>query len=279
MLNKLLAEKYIRPLEPLPTGLQPSGSIDGVVRCLIFDIYGTLLISGSGDVGTSMQAIRSDSRLRPLLLEFGIHRSPARLLEDFFSAINQRHAQLKASGTQYPEVKIDHIWTKVLDWPDRRSVRRFALAFELIANPIYPMPGLKRLIGKCRKNGNMGIISNAQFYTPLLVEWFLGAALEQMGFQKDLLIFSYTSECAKPSEYLFQLAKKRLERRAVSPADVLYVGNDMLNDIMPAKKIGFKTALFAGDRRSLRLRENDERCRGVIPDIVITTLSQLMAYL
>jgi len=59
-LNKLLAEKYIRPLEPLPTGLQPSGSIDGVVRCLIFDIYGTLLISGSGDVGTSMQAIRSD---------------------------------------------------------------------------------------------------------------------------------------------------------------------------------------------------------------------------
>jgi putative hydrolase of the HAD superfamily len=279
MLDRHLAEKYIRPLEPLPTGLKPSGRIQGSLRCLIFDIYGTLLISGSGDVGTAMQDIRSDHRLKQLLLEFGINRPLVSVLDDFWAAINQRHSRLRATNIDYPEVKIDHIWMKVLDWHDTKAARRFALAFELISNPVYPMPGLKQLIGKSRESCIMGIISNAQFYTPMLLEWFLNATLEDLGFQKDLMIFSYESECAKPSEYLFQLAKKRLGRHDVSPAETLYVGNDMLNDILPAKNIGFKTALFAGDRRSLRLREDDARCQGVKPDIVITELSQLIDYM
>jgi putative hydrolase of the HAD superfamily len=49
----------------------------------------------------------------------------------------------------------------------------------------------------------------------------------------------------------------------------------MLKDIWPATQLGFKTALFAGDGRSLRLREDDERCRAVQPDLVIDHLSQL----
>ena len=49
----------------------------------------------------------------------------------------------------------------------------------------------------------------------------------------------------------------------------------MLKDIWPATQLGFKTALFAGDARSLRLREDDERCRGLKPDLVIDRLSQL----
>jgi putative hydrolase of the HAD superfamily len=56
---------------------------------------------------------------------------------------------------------------------------------------------------------------------------------------------------------------------------VLYVGNDLLNDVLPASKIGFRTALFAGDRRSLRWRENDSRTSGVTPDVVITRLADL----
>jgi putative hydrolase of the HAD superfamily len=50
----------------------------------------------------------------------------------------------------------------------------------------------------------------------------------------------------------------------------------MLKDIWPATRLGFKTALFAGDRRSLRLREDDERCRVLQPDLVIDQLEQLV---
>jgi putative hydrolase of the HAD superfamily len=57
------------------------------------------------------------------------------------------------------------------------------------------------------------------------------------------------------------------------------VGNDKLNDIWPATQLGLKTALFAGDQRSLRLRENDVRCSGLEPDLVITRLSQLSDFI
>jgi putative hydrolase of the HAD superfamily len=57
------------------------------------------------------------------------------------------------------------------------------------------------------------------------------------------------------------------------------VGNDMLNDIYPAKKLGFQTALFAGDARSLRLRTDDPRCRNLSADLILTDLEQLIGYI
>jgi putative hydrolase of the HAD superfamily len=49
----------------------------------------------------------------------------------------------------------------------------------------------------------------------------------------------------------------------------------MRNDIRPAAEAGFRTALFAGDRRSLRLCSEDERCRDISPDWIVTNLDQL----
>ena len=47
---------------------------------------------------------------------------------------------------------------------------------------------------------------------------------------------------------------------------------------MPSNTIPsvFKTALFAGDLRSLRLRTENPRCRGLKPDLVVTDLRQLI---
>jgi putative hydrolase of the HAD superfamily len=47
----------------------------------------------------------------------------------------------------------------------------------------------------------------------------------------------------------------------------------MRNDIVPAARVGFQTVLFAGDRRSLRLRENDHSLdRSVVPDLIVNDL-------
>ena len=56
---------------------------------------------------------------------------------------------------------------------------------------------------------------------------------------------------------------------------MLYVGNDLRNDIWPASLTGCRTALFAGDARSLRLREDDPRYASVDPDRIVTALSQI----
>ncbi|MGA0334565.1 MAG: HAD family hydrolase [Kiritimatiellia bacterium] len=79
---------------------------------------------------------------------------------------------------------------------------------------------------------------------------------------------------AKPSLRLYQNLLEKLKE--IKPEECLFVGNDMLNDVMPAQRVGMRTALFAGDRRSLRLRSGDSRVQGVEPDLVLTHLNQLM---
>jgi putative hydrolase of the HAD superfamily len=77
----------------------------------------------------------------------------------------------------------------------------------------------------------------------------------------------------------FKKAAAALSAMGLKPAASLYVGNDMLNDIYPAKQLGFQTALFAGDTRSLRLRPDDPRCANLSADLVLTELSQLIEHI
>jgi putative hydrolase of the HAD superfamily len=78
---------------------------------------------------------------------------------------------------------------------------------------------------------------------------------------------------------MFNAAVEKLEKMGMSAHSVLYIGNDMLNDIYPAKKAGFRTALFAGDARSLRLRENHPKCKDLSADIIITDLIQILDHI
>ena len=163
------------------------------------------------------------------------------------------------------------------DNPER--ARAFAVEFELIVNPVYPMPNLKQVLGELKnRHIILGIISNAQFFTPYLFDWFLKTDLKHLGFEPGLILFSYKSGYAKPSLFLFEAASSRLKDMNIPTDSVLYVGNDMLNDIYPAQKAGFKTGLFAGDARSLRLRSDKPVCKNLFADIVITDLVQLLDY-
>lgn len=103
----------------------------------------------------------------------------------------------------------------------------------------------------------------------------LGGEAEELGLEPELQIYSYEHLHAKPGSRLYSLAAERLDARGIEAAESLYVGNDMLNDIMPAHRIGFRTALFAGDSRSLRLRTGDPRVEGVEPDLIVTRLVEI----
>jgi putative hydrolase of the HAD superfamily len=121
----------------------------------------------------------------------------------------------------------------------------------------------------------LGIVSNAQFFTPTLFSALLGRDLADLGFRPRLLFYSYRFGQAKPGRFLYERSQEALAALGVAPAEVLYIGNDMLNDVRPAGEVGFRTALFAGDERSLRLRNGDRRVAGGAPDLVLTGLDQL----
>ena len=276
--NHLIAG-HIRPIKPLPTALTCTGKLTNKIECILFDVYGTLFISGSGDILKAQKGPRDNHRLKKLLDKYKINQKPHVLWANFFGRIESEHQAIREKGIDVPEIIIEKTWQDVLGL-DHQTARAFAVEFEWIQNPIYPMPRLKQMLQDCRKlKLLMGLISNAQFFTPYLFDWFLESKLEDLGFSPDITLFSYQVGYAKPSLYLFQLAAARLKQKKIPAQTVLFLGNDMLNDIYPAQKVGFNTALFAGDARSLRLRKGHPRCKNLSPDLVITRLDQLPGFL
>lgn len=279
-MDRSLVEPYLTPLMPIPTGLSPTGRLRHRIRCVLFDIYGTLFISASGDVQAADNQEAQWHHLETFLAGQKVDATAQVLMQRLTDAIGVEHRRLRQTGIDTPEIRIEEIWRKLLGWTDMDAIRRFAVTFELIVNPVWPMPHLAEVLRRIRAEKiPMGILSNAQFYTPLLFSWFLGQRPEFLGFRKALVLYSYRQGRAKPDDAFFRQAVCRLAGLAILPEQTLYVGNDMRKDILPARSAGFQTALFAGDARSLRLREEDARCVGIRPDLVVTNLQQLIGHI
>jgi putative hydrolase of the HAD superfamily len=141
---------------------------------------------------------------------------------------------------------------------------------------VWPSKGSIEFIRKLQdRNVHAGIISTAQFYTPIIMEALYQNSLETLGFKERICIWSYEHRHRKPSAVMFKLCEEGLRTFGIKPSDALYVGNDMFNDIVPAQKAGFKTALFAGDVRSLRLHGDVEECTKMKPLVVFNDFKQL----
>ena len=285
-MNRLieLIRNHCQPLEPRATDTAPQLVRLPNVRAVLFDIYGTLMISGSGDIGSD----RADHRQASLqavadLFDIELSCSAQEANEAFATEVRAEHARLKASGTTYPEVDFREIWSRVLSQIANPTTAgavdstKFSLEFELRVNPTWPMPAAESTLDELRQRDLMlGIVSNAQFFTPLLFSALMERDLEGLGVSSELTYFSFEHRQAKPGTALYDLAKSKLAELGIGADQVLYVGNDMLNDVTAASQVGFRTALFAGDQRSLRMRSDDERVHGVKADIVVTELPQLI---
>lgn len=282
-----LIRAHSAPQEPLPTDVEPVLRPLADVRAVLFDVYGTLLISASGDIGASDAATRAAATRDAFAAVTIPTMVPAvAAAAAMVLSIQELQEELRTKGIEYPEVDIVQVWRRTIDrlvagelapsLVEQIDVRQLALEYEVRANPVWPMPGLLECLGQLRgRRMLLGMVSNAQFFTAELFPALLGRTLEDLGFDPELCVFSYLYKRAKPDPWLFEKVGQRLAQRGIAAAQVLYVGNDRLNDIWPAARAGFHTALFAGDARSYRPRAADPRVADVRPDLVITHLSQL----
>lgn len=270
-------QRLSRPLDPRSTGMAPRPpSLEGV-RAVVFDVYGTLFVSGSGDIGLAT-ADPKTAALTEALREQGVEMPPelaAPALDRFYELIRHRHQELKASGIRYPEIRVLDIWEQ---WRREAGVQidvpQLAIDVECRLNPVWPMPGLVHTLEQLQARGlTLGIVSNAQVFTPCLFPALAHHSLEQLGFCAKHCVWSWVRQEAKPSTRLYKQVLESLD--GIPPEACLYVGNDMRNDIAPAASTGMRTVLFAGDQRSLRLREGDPIVGDTRPDHVITSLNQL----
>ncbi|TWT65445.1 Phosphoglycolate phosphatase [Posidoniimonas polymericola] len=282
-------QQLSHPLAPQPTGVEPVlPTLDGV-RAVVFDVYGTLLISGSGDISLTSGASHGEAA-RQAIAACGLE-PPAdgeAIVQELRAAIARSHA---ASASEFPEVEIRDIWRETLATvlPNTGlptidtgavDIERLSVEYECRVNPIWPMPGLEETLNALQQAGvTMGVVSNAQFFTPPALAVLAGGEWDVLGIADDLCVWSFAHREAKPGRFLYERATELLHQRGIRPAETLYVGNDMRNDVAPAAAVGFRTALFAGDARSLRLREGDPLVGDRRPDAVVTDLRQIMPIL
>lgn len=282
-----------KPLEPIETRAQPVLKTLSDIRVVAYDFYGTLFISEVGDIGVD-EGTADPEIMHDAFESAGITSLRADAHSEAFTTynkvVNEQLDRLKSETNTYPEINIQQVWQQVLLALNQRKLIKYetsniretaavmAVEFEARMNPVWPMPGAFRTLEWFRDRGFLqGIISNSQFYTPIILEALAGKTMFDLGLSASLLHWSYEEERKKPDVTFYEgfLEKIRKTEPSIKPEQILYTGNDMLKDIMPAQRSGMKTALFAGDQRSLQYRKDDERCKGVTPDLIITNLEQL----
>lgn len=259
----------------------------GNFKAVIFDVYGTLIRSDAGDISLAKPAAHSDL-IRRLLQSAGLElaNSPTNYAAQFNQEIQRRHQESRRQGIDFPEVDILEVWRTLLrQWTRQNSInppglfnlRRLAVEYECAVNPVWPNEGCREIIDHCRRAGlRLGIVSNAQFYTPIMLEALLGKTPSALGFDPALQLWSYLEKRAKPDPALCETIARRLQSQFhIQREETIFIGNDMLKDIWAAQQAGLRGVLFAGDRRSLRLRLDDVRCRNLKPYAIVTSLLQV----
>ena len=282
-----LIQKHCRPLVPRKTGLRARLPRYSQLRAVMFDIYGTLLISACGEIGTETDG-DTEAALAAAFTAMGLPADRAgESAGELLQTISRHHEDSRRQGIDHPEVDIVAVWQDVLERLDLLpapghgaltfDIKRLAIEYEMRVNPTWPMPNVSQALRSLRQEGlTLGLISNAQFFTIELFPALLGQSIQDLGFDPELQFYSYQHGQAKPALVLYQLAAQAFESRNIRPDEVLYIGNDMLNDMLPAHQLGFRTGLFAGDDRSLRQRQGDARVSQLEPDVVLTDWSQLL---
>ncbi|MEP4076366.1 HAD family hydrolase [Haloferula sp.] len=202
------------------------------MKAVLFDVYETLL--------TGSRKEDREPLLRTVTDRFGLEFPASQSLSDRLDQeVQLEHRQ---SPEEFPEIDIRDTWRRIFPSLTDADADGFALAAEEAIHPVTAIGGARETILEFHQRGiALGIISNAQAYTKILLDRHLGDAWHC--FDPELLFFSYEHRIAKPDSRLFQLAKERLAVRGIPVSEVLMVGDSIKNDIEPARSVGFRTHL------------------------------------
>ncbi len=190
----------------------------------VFDLYGTLV-----DIWTDEE--------RPELWQ-GV----AELLgedRDMADAVRSEYKELclRAKRDEYHEIDLLLVFEKMLLCRslDKSGAQALADEFRRLSMVrLKAFHGVKSMLRELRKVGGVYLLSNAQ-------GCFTRSELAKTGLASlfDGIILSSEVGVKKPSAKVFDIA---FHTFGISPADSIYVGNDMRDDILGASGVGMKTA-------------------------------------
>ena len=221
------------------------------IKGILFDLYGTLI-----DIETDESLEEIYRGIAHYLTYQGIYLHRWEVRDRYYQILKQ---QREESGEEYPEIDVEAIWNTFLEQegmkaaPARRDLGRILVQLYrgISRKRLQLYPDVKRVLDDLQPHYRMALISDAQ-------PGYALPEIKAVGLDGyfDPIIISADYGFRKPDARLFA---KSLDILKLTPAEVIYVGNDMYRDIYGASRLGIKT-LFVDSDQGAKPHEN------VIPD-------------
>ena len=310
----LTLEQYAEYLEtrkdlawPAPPEIKPAKARPHLerlsqVRAVTWSVYGTLLAISDADLlFEHPQKFIMDLALEKTIQEFKMWQAmtrkpgqPAEYLRTIYDRVLSELRFQPSAGEKYPEVLAEKLWESILKKLLQNEYtfdagffgslndfsRKVAFYFHASLQGTTCYPGAAEALVQVKNAGlTQGLLADGQCFTPVqlnrgLKEQTASASLAEL-MAPPLRALSCDVRARKPSERLFREMLNRLREAGVSPDQALHVGNSLERDVAPARKLGMKTALFAGDKHSLQGKAEQLKEPKTRPDVLLTELQQI----
>lgn len=272
------------------------------VRAVLWNIYGTLLAIPGGELRfVHPQQFVMDVALDKTVQEFKMWGSmtrkpgqPAEYLRQLYTKALDEQRLAPSPGEKHPEILAERVWENIVKKLLQKDykfdagffgslneyTRKIAYFFHASLQGTACYPGAWAALSAVRKRGlAQGVLADGQCFS--LVQLQRGLAHEEPKAQldnlcdADLRVLSCEAKARKPSERLFREMLAKLDQRGIEPIQVLHIGSRIAEDLVPARKLGMRTGLFAGDKESLKATADQLRDPTSRPDVLLTELRQI----
>ena len=274
------------------------------VNAVFWTGYGTLVAVPQGELQFEHpQDFVTAAALEKVIKEFKMWQSMSRkpgapseyMRELFNKALTTLRLTSGGGGEKFPEVQTERVWDNIVKKLQQKEytfdavnygsvtdyVKKIAYFYHASIQGAGPYPGAADALKLTADRGIIqGLLADGQCFTAGQLQRCLKQ--EDPDFDLDavippaLRIISSEKKARKPSDTLFKAAVALAGAKGISPAAVLHIGSNLERDIGPAKKHGFRTALFAGDKNSLSATAEQLKDPALRPDAMITELPQVL---
>lgn len=274
------------------------------VKAVFWTVYGTLVAVPHGELQFEhAQDFVTAAALEKVIKEFKMWQSmsrkpgaPSEYMKELFNkALVTLRMTSGGPGEKFPEVQAERVWDDIVKKLQQKEykfdaalygslddyTKKIAYFYHASIQGSGPYPGAADALAQLAGRGIVqGLLADGQCFTAGQLQ----RCLKQQDPEFDLAavippalrFVSSEVKAKKPSDNLFKAALAGAAARGLAASQVLHVGSNLARDIGPAKKHGFRTALFAGDKNSLAATGEQLKDPALRPDALITELPQVL---
>ena len=288
--------------EPEPLKARPHLVQVGGVRCVLWNVYGTLLSIFEGELKFEhptefIMNVALDKTIQEFKMWASMSRKPgqpADYMKEIYGRVLNEQKLAPSAGEKFPEIQADRIWESITKKLFQKEYkfdagffgslneysRKIAYFFHASLQGSACYPGAAEAVKLIADAGiAQGLLADGQCFTTVQLKRGIEKQDDSVNLDEAMpashRFLSFECRARKPSETLFKHALQALAKQGIEPSEVLHVGSSLARDIAPARKLGMRTALFAGDRASLSATPEQLKDPLLRPDVLVTELTQL----